>query len=75
MSSLGTRTCLGLQQVLDQELIVVIYFLLGSLRAHPEHRSIRLCFGGGGMIGLRLGAGASSVGVALWGGKEGWGEN
>lgn len=34
MSSLGSGTCLGLQQVLDQELVVVIYFLLGSLRAH-----------------------------------------
>lgn len=33
MRSLRSRTCLGLQQVLDQELIVVIYFLLGSLSA------------------------------------------
>ena len=75
MSSLGTRTCLGLQQVLDQELFIVIYFLLGSLRAHSEHRSVCFCFGGGGMVRLRLGAGASGVGVALWRGKEGWGEN
>lgn len=35
VSSLGTRTCLGLQQVLNQELIIVIYFFLGSLRAYP----------------------------------------
>lgn len=34
MSSLGSGTCLGLQQVLDQELIIIVYFLLGSLRAH-----------------------------------------
>lgn len=74
MSSLGSGTRLGLQQVLDQELIIVIHFLLGSLRAHSKHGGV-LCFGGGGMIGLRLGAGASGVGVALWGGQEGRGED
>lgn len=32
VGSLGT--CLGLQQVLDQEVIIIIYFLLGPLRSH-----------------------------------------
>lgn len=34
MSSLRSRARLGLQQMLDQELIIVIYFLLRSLRTH-----------------------------------------
>lgn len=37
MSSLRSRTRLGLQQVLNQEFIIIIDFLLGSLRAHSEH--------------------------------------
>lgn len=34
MSSLRSRARLGLQQMLNQELIIVIYFLLRSLRTH-----------------------------------------
>lgn len=75
MPTLGSGTCLRLQQVLNQELVVVVHFLLGSLRAHSKHGGVCLCFGGGGMVGLRLGAGASGVGVTLRGGEEGGGEN
>lgn len=65
MSSLRSWACLGLQQMLNQELVVVVHFLLGSLRAHAHHRPVRFCFGGIGMIRLGLGGRASGIRVCL----------
>lgn len=67
MSSLRGGTRLGLKQVLNQELIVIVDFFLGPLRADSQHGSVGLCFRGGGMIWLRLGTGASGVREALGG--------
>lgn len=69
VSSLRGWTGLSLQQMLNQKLLIVINFVLGSLGPDTEHRGIRLGLRGrgGGVIGLRLGAGASSVRITLWG--------
>lgn len=67
MGSLGGRACLRLQQMLDQELVVVVHFLLGPLGGHAHHGRVGLRFGGAGMIRLRLGGGASGVRVRLRG--------
>lgn len=75
MGTLGGRTGLGLQQVLDEELVVIVDLVLRPLRRHSEQGRVRLCFGGCGVIGLRLRAGGSGVGIPLWGGQKGGGEN
>lgn len=66
------RRALGMQQVLDQEVIVIVILLV--LRAlHSQHIGVWLGLGGRGVVRLRLGA--SGVGVALRRGQEGRGED
>lgn len=66
------RRALGMQQVLDQEVIVIVILLV--LRAlHSQHVGVWLGLGGCGVVRLRLGA--SGVGVALRRGQEGRGED
>lgn len=66
------RRALGMQQVLDQEVIVIVILLV--LRAlHSQHVGVWLGLGGCGVVRLRLGA--SGVGVALRRGQESRGED
>lgn len=64
------RRALGMQQVLDQEVIVILLVLRAL---YSQHVSVWLGLGGRGVVGLRLGA--SGVGVALRRGQESRGED
>lgn len=62
---------LCLEEMLDQEVIIIVFILvLGPI--YPQQVGAGLGFGRGGVVGLGR---TSCVGVALWGGQEGRGEN